>query len=83
MDKIKRWALVLSAALSVMMFSVFAFAESETANAVLISSAQDTADMIKANMNGVLPIALGVMGLSLAITIGIGFFKRITKKSGS
>lgn len=59
------------------------YAISATANTELVSAAQSASDQIMANVNGVLPIALGLLGGILAITIGIGVFKKLIRKSGN
>lgn len=84
MEKLKKWSMVALASMAVMLVSIVnVFAESETANAALVSAATNTANAVIANINGVLPIALGVMGVALAIAIGVRFFKKTTKSSAS
>lgn len=62
-----------------------AFAEepggSVTANEALVKGANDAVAQITANINAVIPIALGILGLVLAIQIGIKVFKRVTKSA--
>ena len=48
------------------------------ATTLMTSAFGDVADDIIATIMGVLPIALGVLGLSIAIFFGVKFFKRIT-----
>ena len=54
---------------------------SVTANEALVKGATDAVAQITANINAVIPIALGILGLVLAIQIGIKVFKRVTKSA--
>lgn len=54
---------------------------SVTANDALVKGATDAVAQITANINAVIPIALGILGLVLAIQIGIKVFKRVTKSA--
>lgn len=62
-----------------------AFAEepggAPAANAALVKGATDAVAQVTANINAVIPIALGILGLVLAIQIGIKVFKRVTKSA--
>lgn len=59
----------------------YVFADSTTADSALVNAAQGAVSQIQANVNGIVPIALGLMGSILAITIGIAVFKKLTNKS--
>lgn len=61
--------------------NIVAFAESATANSALVEAATNTASSITANINAILPIALGLMALILGITIGVKVFKKLTNKA--
>lgn len=54
------------------------FANTVTANADLVSAANTAVQQVEANINAVLPIALPLIGIVMAITAGIRVFKRIT-----
>lgn len=51
------------------------------ANDALVKGATDAVAQVTANINAVIPIALGILGLVLAIQIGIKVFKRVTKSA--
>ena len=62
--------------------SMVAFAEEPvTANAALVSGATNAVTQVTANINAVVPIALGVLGLVMAVKIGIRVFKSLTNTS--
>lgn len=66
--------------------SMIAFAEDTTggsANQALVSGAQNAVSQVTANINAVIPIALGVLGTVLAIKLGIKLFKSFVKTSAS
>lgn len=74
---------VFLAALMVVASSTLVFAETETANAALVSAAQSAVDSMTANINAILPIALGLMALVSGIMIGIKLFMKIKNKGTS
>lgn len=61
--------------------SMVALAEDTTANAALVSGATNAVSQVTANINAVIPIALGVLGLVLAVKIGIRVFKNLINAS--
>lgn len=63
--------------------AMYSIAATATANSELISAAQSASDQIMANVNGILPIALGLLGGVLAIGVGIAIFTKLIKKSKS
>lgn len=63
--------------------AAYTIAATATANSELVSAAQTASDQIMANVNGVLPIALGLLGGVLAISVGISIFTKLIKKSRS
>jgi hypothetical protein len=54
-----------------------------TANQDLLTAADNAVAQITANINGILPKALPLLGLVIAITAAIGVFKRITRSAVS
>lgn len=48
---------------------------------VLIDACSTMADSIIAAINGILPIAIPVVGLGLVVVIGLNVFKRVTNKA--
>lgn len=60
---------------------VAVFAEGETANAALVSAATDAANSVLANFNALIPIALGVMAVGVAVRLGISFFRGLISAS--
>lgn len=66
--------------------SMIAFAEDTTggsANTALVQGATNAVSQVTANINAVIPIALGVLGTVLAIKLGIKLFKSFVKTSAS
>ena len=66
--------------------SMVAFAEDTTgasANDALVQGATNAVSQVTANINAVIPIALGVLGTVLAIKLGIKLFKSFVKTSAS
>lgn len=65
--------------------SMVAFAEDTagTANSALVSGATNAVSQVTANINAVIPIALGVLGTVLAVKLGIKLFKSFVKTSAS
>lgn len=62
--------------------SMVAFAEdTTTANAALVSGATSAVSQVTANINAVIPIALGVLGLVMAVKLGIRVFKSLVNTS--
>ena len=88
-SKFKKKVLAVGSAIAVGFTSLVcatpAFAEEPggtvTANDALVKGATDAVAQITANINAVIPIALGILGLVLAIQIGIKVFKRVTKSA--
>lgn len=66
-----------TAALTATMLPCAVFAESETANAALLTAAGDAVAKAEANINGVIPIALGLLGIVLGIRIGVNFLRSL------
>lgn len=56
-------------------------ASAGSANSALTTAVTQIANDAKANINAVLPIALGVVGIALAVMIGLKVFKRFTNKA--
>lgn len=75
--------MVILSCIMVMMISTAVFAESETANSALVAAASDVAASITANVNAVLPTALGLMALIAGIMIGIKVFNKLKNKATS
>lgn len=63
--------------------TLYAIGLSATANADLMAAADDAVAQITANINGILPKSLPLLGLVIALTAAIGVFKRITKSAVS
>lgn len=61
--------------------SMVALAEDSNANAALVSGATSAVSQVTANINAVIPIALGVLGLVMAVKIGIRVFKSLVNTS--
>lgn len=83
MKHVKKRLSVLLAALMVVAMSTVAFAETETANQALVEAAQDAVNSMTANINAILPIALGLMALVSGIMIGIKLFMKIKNKGSN
>lgn len=58
---------------------MYALAE-VTANSDFITAITAAKDQVLANVNGAIPIALGVMAVVLGIRLGVKFFKSIVSK---
>lgn len=63
--------------------TLYAIGLTATANADLMAAADDAVAQITANINGILPKSLPLLGLVIALTAAIGVFKRITKSAVS
>lgn len=61
--------------------SMVALADDATANAALVSGATSAVSQVTANINAVIPIALGVLGLVMAVKLGIRVFKSLVNTS--
>lgn len=62
--------------------SMVAFAEgTATADTALVSGASNAVAQVTANIQAVVPIALGILGTVMAIKIGIRVFKSLTSQS--
>lgn len=61
--------------------SMVALAEDTTANAALVSGATSAVNQVTANINAVIPLALSVLGLVMAIKIGVRVFRSLTTTS--
>ena len=85
MNKLKEKMMVALPVATVAGGTMVAFAEdgAATADSALVSGATNAVAQVTANINAVIPIALGVMGIVLAIKIGIRVFKTVTKSSAS
>lgn len=80
-DKLKRFAPVALTTGAVVLPSFASFAESATADSSLVSGATNAVAQVTANIQAVVPIALGILGTVLAIKIGVRVFKSLTKSS--
>lgn len=85
MNKSKISLICLTTCLMVLLVSTTCFAATDnaTANADLVSACNQAVAQITANINAVLPIALPLLGLVIAITAGIRVFRRITSTAVS
>lgn len=63
--------------------SMVALAEDTTANAALVSGATNAVSQVTANINAVIPLSLSVLGLVMAIKIGVRVFKSLTRTSAN
>ena len=62
--------------------SMVALADDTTsANSALVSGATNAVSQVTANINAVIPIALGVLGLVMAVKLGIRVFKSLVNTS--
>lgn len=62
--------------------SMVAFAEgTATADAALVNGATNAVAQVTANIQAVIPLALSVLGMVMAIRIGIRVFKSLTNTS--
>lgn len=61
--------------------TMVALAEDATANAALVSGAQTAVNQVTANINAVIPLSLSVLGLVMAIKIGVRVFRSLTNTS--
>lgn len=75
---VKKVAVTAMAVVGCATAAVPVFAQA-TANSALTEAATATANQISADINAVIPIALGLMGLVLGITIGIRIFRSLAK----
>ena len=64
-------------AIMTLCLSMAAFAESTTASSATVSAMTTLANDMKATATSLIPIALGVVGLSMVVVFGIRIFKRI------
>lgn len=67
---------------SAILFPVMAFAEQTgvgTANSDVVNAMTTVANDMKATGNAIIPIALGVVGISLVVVFGVRMFKRLAK----
>ena len=77
----KRMFSVLMAVVASLATSVVAFAESSgTANTAVTSAMTTVANDMTATATTIIPIALGVVGISMVVVFGIKIFKRIYNK---
>lgn len=51
-----------------------------TANSSFITAITDAKDTILANVNGAIPIALGILAVVMGIKYGVKFFKSVANK---
>ena len=63
--------------------SLVALADDPTANAALVSGAENAVSQVTANINAVIPLSLSVLGLVMAIKIGVRVFKSLTRTSAN
>ena len=61
--------------------SMVAFAEGTTADAALVTGATNAVAQVTANIQAVIPLALSVLGMVMAVRIGIRVFKSLTNTS--
>lgn len=61
--------------------SMVALAEDATPNAALVTGATNAVSQVTANINAVIPLSLSVLGLVMAIRIGIRVFRSLTTTS--
>lgn len=61
--------------------SMVALADEATANAALVSGATNAVSQVTANINAVIPLSLSVLGLVMAVRIGVRVFKSLTQTS--
>lgn len=80
-DKLKRIAPIAITSGAVVLPTFASFAEGATADASLVTGANNAVAQVTANINAVVPIALGILGTVLAIKIGVRVFKSMTKSS--
>lgn len=85
MNTFKEKMMVLLPVATIAGTSMVAFAEDTagTANTALVQGATNAVSQVTANINAVIPIALGVLGTVLAIKLGIKLFKSFVKTSAS
>lgn len=82
-NKLKKVLPVALGTASVVGTSIVSLAEDATADTALVTGATNAVSQVQANINAVVPIALGLMGVVLAVKIGIRVFKSVTKSSAS
>lgn len=61
--------------------TMVAYAEDATANAALVTGATNAVAQVTANIQAVIPLALSVLGMVMAVRIGIRVFKSLTNTS--
>lgn len=83
MDTKKKLAMVAVPVMSALSSVPALAADPATANAALTDGATNAVAQVTANINAVVPIALGLLGVVMAIKIGIRVFKSVTKSSAS
>lgn len=63
------------------MVALAADGDGATANAALVTGATNAVAQVTANIQAVIPLALSVLGMVMAIRIGIRVFKSLTNTS--
>ena len=81
MNKFKEKIMVALPVATIAGGSMVALADDATANAALVSGAQDAVNQVTANINAVIPLALSVLGIVMAIKIGVRVFRSLTTTS--
>lgn len=82
MDKLKKLYIVLCAVSLSCMMSIIAFAESTgTADTQVVTHFTTIANNMTATATALIPIALGVVGITLVVRYGIKVFKSIGSKA--
>lgn len=76
-NKVKSARVAIMAVVFTLAMSMAAFAESGTANTAVVSAMTTLANDMKATASSLIPIALGVVGLTMVVVFGIRIFKRI------
>lgn len=61
--------------------SMVALADDATADAALVTGATNAVAQVTANIQAVIPLALSVLGMVMAIRIGVRVFKSLTNTS--
>lgn len=79
--KTKLMPVVCGTSAMVLASTIVSHAEDATADSALVTGATNAVAQVQANINAVVPIALGIMGVVLAVKIGIRVFKSVTKSS--
>lgn len=75
---------VMVASVATLAVSVFAASAAEEANisSTLVTSFSGVTDQMKEVITGILPYAIGLLGLTMAVTMGIKYFKKFAGKAG-